>query len=403
MSPSIGYSALDPATEDAFIAACRSASTRSGHAFEPVAGDAATHVVVDMDTGAGPLEWLRLHAQGKQVVGLSASDNVQTRFRLPRPFDETAVVALIRQIGGVADTEASYGVGPQPTADPEISRLVEDVEFETDRISTADEDASIAFADNGSGDGADRIGRPDAAQCSSTPESPASPESSPEKPADGHGASPARKWPDNDSDSSGSRTVFDLTRPPPIREPTLVDWLRPGALTRRVRFQSDGSPTIWLDGPSGSYYGPARLNPLRTAFDGPVHPKRLEEVDDATWTHGTAALGQAQPFSRLRWYGTLLAGNGELMSDHTPSARYQLNRWSQYEREFPRHLRIAICMLKSPSSIAEIVRESGATVAEVNDFVNAGLVTGFVTVSEPEEQIQDRKKGGFFSRLRRKD
>src|SRR3546814_8331743 len=43
--------------------------------------------MVDMDSMYGPMSWLRLHAAGKQVIGLTTAQRTQTDFRLGRPFD----------------------------------------------------------------------------------------------------------------------------------------------------------------------------------------------------------------------------------------------------------------------------------------------------------------------------
>lgn len=205
--------------------------------------------------------------------------------------------------------------------------------------------------------------------------------------------------------SPGPSTQADVGNPPAhaiVREPQLTDWLRPEVMEHRIRYQTEGCPALWLDGATRKYYGPSRLAPIRSAFGIPIHPDHLEKVDDSTWNEAVAALGPAQPFSRLQWYAALLAGNGELLHAHAPSTRYQLSRWSQQEREFPRHLRIATCMLKSPLGVQEIVQKSGASLAEVNDFLNAGLAIGLITVTETGKSPSE-KKGGFLNRFRKRN
>ena len=90
-----------------------------------------------------------------------------------------------------------------------------------------------------------------------------------------------------------------------------------------------------------------------------------------------AALGAAQPLARLQWYGGLLAGKGKLLPGFDPTAQYQLRKWPQTEREFPKHFRIATAMMKGPATLDEIATASGVPLEDVVDFVNANLATGF--------------------------
>ena len=103
----------------------------------------------------------------------------------------------------------------------------------------------------------------------------------------------------------------------------------------------------------------------------------FQPLDEAAWASERAALGDAQPLSRLVWFGGLLAGKGTLAPGYDPEARYQLLKWPQTEREFPKHFRIATAMMKGPATLPEIAEASGVPLADVTDFVNASLATGF--------------------------
>src|SRR3546814_11485409 len=74
--------------------------------------------MVDMDSMYGPMSWLRLHAAGKQVIGLTTAQRTQTDFRLGRPFDSHSFSVLLRDVAseaGVAVAEA--GETPVAAAD----------------------------------------------------------------------------------------------------------------------------------------------------------------------------------------------------------------------------------------------------------------------------------------------
>ena len=156
-----------------------------------------------------------------------------------------------------------------------------------------------------------------------------------------------------------------------------------------------------IDNDLQTYYGPASLKPLAELFGQRVGRDSFEPVNDAAWEHDTAAQGGAQPLSRLVWFGGLLSGNGTLMSGFDPGDRYRLTKWPQTEREFPKHFRIATVMMKGPALLTDIAEQSGVTLAEVIDYVNACLATG---VAEPESgppPATDAAKGGLLGRFRR--
>ena len=69
------------------------------------------------------------------------------------------------------------------------------------------------------------------------------------------------------------------------------------------------------------------------------------------------------------------------MPGTSPNAKFKLIKWPQSEREFPKHFRIATVMMKGPASLTEIAEQSGASLAEVTDFVNANLATGYAGVA----------------------
>jgi hypothetical protein len=78
-----------------------------------------------------------------------------------------------------------------------------------------------------------------------------------------------------------------------------------------------------------------------------------------------------------------------------PEGRFVLSKWPQTEREYPRHFRIATAMMKGPSTVAEIAAASSVPAADVIDFINASLATGFA-----EQSGDGGKSGGLLDRLR---
>lgn len=366
MALTVGFTSMDQATETALRAAFIEANEQFQGHFMLAPETAADYVVIDMDSMYGPMGWLRLHAAGKRVVGLTAAPRTQADFRLGRPFDTAMVAGVLREIAAKAGVDlASETAAPAPQAGPP--------------------DTSTPPAEQAA---------PESAPASET-ETPAN------APADADGATAE---PETSPASTPGPSAAAAPEPAPARDPVFADWLRPGALSGRRRYQRNGGPVLWIDATAREYHGPAQLKPLAPYFRGTVHDEDFETVDDGTWAAGTAAAGTPQPLLRLQWLGGLSAGGGTLLPGHDPDGRYRLAKWPQTEREYPRHFRIATAMMKGPATPTEIAETSGTPVAEVADFINANLATGYAeSVPEPvQEPEMPAKPGGFFGRLRRK-
>jgi hypothetical protein len=181
-----------------------------------------------------------------------------------------------------------------------------------------------------------------------------------------------------------------------VRGANLVEWLRPGALTGRARYQSGKGPSVLIDFVQRQYFGPATLKPLAEYFIASVGLRDFEQLDEPSWQAALAAAGgEAQSLARLQWFGALLAGEGRLLPGFSADGKFLLNKWPQTEREYPRHFRIATAMMKGPMTIAEIATASGVPATDVVDFINASLTTGFA-----EPAGGDAAKGSLLGMLR---
>ncbi|MGH8085328.1 MAG: hypothetical protein ACREPV_08635 [Lysobacter sp.] len=361
MSLTFGLTGMDPATETALKAAFSEANQRLGGTWQLLPDTQGDFIAVDMDSMYGPMSWLRLHAAGKTVIGLTSAPRTQADFRLAQPFDASSVVQLLNEIAprpesAAADaaagsaTPSPAGLTPAPQPQDE---LPEEHPQPVDETATAQATEEIGNA--------------------------------PREPA-----------------SAAVAQVPGLQpHAPPAADPepaTLAEWLASGRVKGRVKLERDGVALL-IDTEQRQYHGPAALKPLSP------HVGRTLELGDFTpvadWEAQAAAQGAAQPLARLVWFGGLLAGNGTLMPGFDPQARYQMLKWPQTEREYPKHFRIATAMMKGPATLAEIAEASGVPVAEVTDFVNASLATGFADIEHPSEpETEAPKSGGLFGRLR---
>jgi hypothetical protein len=349
MSSTLGMTGMDPATEGSLKAAFDQANARLQGRWRLAPEAEADYVAVDMDSMYGPMSWLRLHAAGKQVIGVTSARRSQTDFHLPRPFDPAMLADLLQSIdGGAAPTAAPAGMAPAPVPQDELP------EEHPQRSDEEQRAPGIVPGHPGS--------------------------------ADAGGLAPTTVEP-----------------PAPPRERRLGDWFAPGALSKRVKYARAGGPDLFIDPAAREYFGPAALKPIAGYFDSPVEEADFLPVDAGAWSGGIAALGPAQPLTRLQWYGGLLAGGGSLLPGFDAAGRYKLSKWPQTEREYPKHFRIATAMMKGPATLDEVAAASGVTLAEVVDFVNASLATGYAEhVPEPTpEPTEPAKAGGLFGRRKK--
>lgn len=374
MPLTLGMTGMDPATEAALKTAFDEANARLATRWQLLPEADAEHVVVDMDSMYGPMSWLRLHAAGKRVIGLTSATRTQTDFRLARPFDADSVAALLQAVAGGDGAAAKPAPRSQPEPPP-----------------------APAVADRA---------KPSGMAAAPVPQDQL-PEEHPQaidEEAKAPGPVPGKPA------SAGAGTLAPptiappLPPPPPPHERTLVDWLVTGALPGRTRYRRNAGPILLIDPITRQYHGPAPLKPLAGYFEGIVTEQDFEPADPATWTREATALGPAQPLARLQWFGGLLAGKGALLPGHDPHGRYKLSKWPQTEREFPKHFRIATAMMKGPATLDEVAAASGVPLPEVIDFVNASLVTGYAEFvpEQPPEPTEPSKSGGLFGRLRGK-
>ena len=331
MAPTLGMTGMDPATETALKVAFEQARTRLHRRWQLLPESEADHVVVDMDSMYGPMSWLRLHAVGKQVIGLTSAQRTQTDFHLSRPFDADTVAELLQAISATLPE----GIEPPlPTPEPVLAVAPPAV--------------------------APPAQVPPAAEAAPAP-------------------------------------------PPPPRIRLLSDWLVPGALATRSRFSRVGCPDLFIDPVAREYHGPAMLKPLADCFKAEVEEQDFQPVDDSAWSSGVATLGPAQPLARLQWFGGLVTGGGSMLPGFDPAGRYQLSKWPQTEREYPKHFRIATAMMKGPATLDEVAAGSGVPLSDVVDFVNASLATGYAELvpEPPVEPTESTRSSGLFGRRKK--
>ena len=193
------------------------------------------------------------------------------------------------------------------------------------------------------------------------------------------------------------------TAPMRAREPVLWDYLLPGGLPGPSRLELDGAPPLIIDTRTDTYIGGQSLKPYIPYCElGTLRADLWQALSGADLNTHLSAANTAQPLARLRWLHSLVQGAGELAPGYEPTDKFRLTKWPKTEREFPKHLRIATAMMQLPGTPSEIAAKSDVALADVNDFINASLDSGFAELfnAPPTTPESGAKPGGLFSRFR---
>ena len=123
MALTFGITGMDRDTEAEVLAAFKVANAETGHKWILSGDDNADYIAIDMDSLYGPMSWLRLHAAGRKVIGLTSTERNQTDYRLPRPVSASDLAVLLSEIAGDLPTAAASQAppvvpAPVPAASP---------------------------------------------------------------------------------------------------------------------------------------------------------------------------------------------------------------------------------------------------------------------------------------------
>ena len=280
MALTLGITGMDSKTEADMQAAFKVANAETGHKWTLVGDDSADYVVIDMDSLYGPMSWLRLHAAGRKVIGLTSVERNQTDYRLPRPISASDLTVLLSEIAG--DAPPAEASTPPPAASTPAPAPTDDMPPAHAARVDAVEDAPAEA--------------PAMAAAPIVEPQPIAAEPEPEP-----------------------EPVADL---PPDRP--LGHWLGANGLARRVRLQRDSGPVLLVDPRSKVWHGPATLKPLLAYFEGTLLVEDFATPDATAWEAEAEKIGAAQPLSRLQWLAALLGGHGALLPGNDPGGHYRL-------------------------------------------------------------------------------
>jgi hypothetical protein len=359
--PTLCFTGMDRAEEAKLKLLFSDANEWLGGDWNLVAEPQAKVIIVDLDSIYGHMTWLKVHNSGKHVIAITTRTDSDADHVLLRPVSVESLVAALSEAGSGHVTGRHVAVGAQDKAPARES---------TAQIPPVPQPARDP-----------------------PPARSAAPEPSPRaQPAPAPAATPAP--------AAAPRKMA----PTQSREPTLWDYLHPGGMQGPSRLELAGAPPLVIDPRSDTYVGRHSLKPYIPYCElGTLRAEKWQPLSGADLNLHLSNANEAHPLVRLRWLYALVQGHGELAPGYDASSRFSLNKWPKTEREFPKHLRIATTMMQTPGTPAEIAAKSDTPLADVNDFINASLETGYAELSNPPPAAPDagqKAGGGLFGRLR---
>lgn len=307
--------------------------------------EAEAHVlIIDMDSMYGHMGWLKAQGTGKITIGVTTNIRSEADHTLTRPLDAGGLFDVLIQIASRLDQE------PKPA----LESLITAADVIAART-TGQQPALSAMSARSTGQQPAFTGR-----------------------------------------TTGTQPAMAAAP----RVSRLSDFLTPGRLAGPARLSREGAPDLALDPAREIYAGSATLKPLLPFLEAEVRDGEWTAISGDQFDQIAARSGGAQAYLRLLWLCGLYAGRGLLMPDFNPNARYKLSKWPQTEREYPKHFRIATVMMKGAAPLTDISDQSGASLGEVIDYVNAGLLTGVVLADgAPASEISIARAASLLARI----
>lgn len=282
-------------------------------------------IVIDMDTVYGHMTWLKANADGKITAAVTTSSRAEADHLLPRPVTMDSLVQLLGQLSNQTPSIAPIArtTGQQAAMPMELPAAWTTA---TQAAVTAEQPATPAFSVR---------------------------------------------------TTTGTQAAMPSLAPKALK---LLDFLKPGALGGPVKIQLNDAPLLVIDPVRQVYLGSNSLKPYMVYGSATLTESDFIAIDNDEFEQLGKQLGDSHPLSRLSWLAGLVGGNGHLLPAYNPNSLFKLSKWPQTEREFPKHFRIATVMMKGPAKLTDIAEQSGATLGDVTDFVNANLISGHASV-----------------------
>ncbi len=294
-------------------------------------------LLIDDDSMHGHMEWLRAHNLGKGVIAITKRDPRDQEIILRRPYNRPSLINAVN-------------FAAQQLIDSSVVAAVNNVALSriTGEIPSVNAANRRAFEK-------------------------ATPVPVPRKTGELPAVTAPRK--------TGEQMAVAAAIPAPVPSMprNMAEFLASGRIQHPLRLVRAGQATLILDLLQDRYYAAPAIKSWSDMFTGALNLADWVDASDADVTNLPNDI-KTHPAVRLLWGIAICNSNGRLHPGLDINARYKLNKWPQIEREFPKHFRIATALMKSPANVSEIVEQSGASMAEVCDFINAYVASGVASV-----------------------
>lgn len=354
---SVFFTGMESSDAEQLTGLFQEINRRSGNRWTLASdADSAGVLVIDVDTLYGHMTWLRAQASGQIVVALTAGERADADHVLHRPVTPEAMRRLMHGLSGApvraAASEAAHAadIAAAPPAP-----------VPTSAKTAAPKPAPAAAA------------------------APTPPPARAAEPAPAPASAPA-----------------PVPAPVPIKpaQRRLIDVILAGELGDGPhKLELPGQPPLVFDLGQKMFLCGSGIKAYLPHTQAVLALGAIKPVANAEMATLRREIGEAQPLGRLLWLAALGGAGGEIPGA-AAGARYRLGKWPQIEREFPKHFRLATAMMKGFQTPAELAEQSGVSVAEVNDFIAASLVSGHAEAEGAAGAEAAPGQKGLLERLR---
>ena len=332
-------------------------------------------LIVDADSFAGQMARTRARGAGVRCVVFSDRPVEDADLLLRRPLQRANVVETLNRAGA----------RPQPLA----TIAAHTTDFYTRDIGEAAHDTVGAEALPSPG--LDAVLRPEPVELRGRGE------------ASGHLAAAATMY----AGGGDAASPAALPKPPARPAGSLADaaphdlreYLADGLLRGPARIILGKAPPLVLDPKNKVAHASSGLRALEPYCRARWSLRDWQPLTSAELAE-LRTSEQSHSYARLTWLHVLLHSGGRLASHLDPGGSYRLKHWTEIDKDFSKHFRIASAMLQ-PLRLHEIASASGAPMADVFDFINACDAVGLIEWTPRPRRNDDAKPApSLLGRLR---
>lgn len=147
---------------------------------------------------------------------------------------------------------------------------------------------------------------------------------------------------------------------------------------------------LYVNGQSKTFMADDDINHLKKFAPIPLSEIKLSNIDEEHFSAET----RKKPISalhRLLWTAGIYGSEGKLLAGHTMDRPVKLRAWPNFTRNdfLPQHLKMAAIIARRPTSLEQLVKQTGIAQSDIINFYNAAYAVDLIEISDSSE-VEDK-------------